>query len=365
MDVLTHKCPNCSGPLLFDAKNQTFHCEYCGSVFTETEIEAFEKKEQPVTENSETTETISQTETTNESSESSTETVDLFLCPSCGAEIVTDSTTAATYCYYCHNPVVLSGRISGKFLPESVLPFAIEKEAAVSQFLAWTKKKRFVPKDFFNQAQIEKLTGVYFPYWMVDAELDGDFDAEANSVSVWRVGDVEYTQTKKFAISRQGRMNFKEFIKNALSKNVTQKMVESVQPFAMDKAVPFKSQYLAGFQAEKRDIEFQEMAANVESELKTYGNNLLQDTISGYTTVYNKRSNITITSQNKHYVLLPVWIVTYRSSEQDKKIYYYAMNGQSGKVSGVLPIAKLKLALFAGGISLIVFLLALWGGYFL
>lgn len=34
-------------------------------------------------------------------------------------------------------------------------------------------------------------------------------------------------------------------------------MVEGVQPFLIDQAVPFKSQYLAGFQAEKRDIEYE------------------------------------------------------------------------------------------------------------
>ena len=67
--------------------------------------------------------------------------MELFLCPSCGAEIVTDATTAATYCYYCHNPVVLSGRLSGEFLPNKVLPFAIEKEEAIKQFLAETSEK--------------------------------------------------------------------------------------------------------------------------------------------------------------------------------------------------------------------------------
>ncbi len=37
----------------------------------------------------------------------------VYICPSCGAEVVTDATTAATFCYYCHNPVVLSEKLTG------------------------------------------------------------------------------------------------------------------------------------------------------------------------------------------------------------------------------------------------------------
>ena len=66
--------------------------------------------------------------------------MDLFLCPNCGAEIVTDATTAATYCYFCHNPVVLSGRLSGEFLPNKVLPFAIEKKKQPLNF--WNGHKK-------------------------------------------------------------------------------------------------------------------------------------------------------------------------------------------------------------------------------
>jgi len=151
--------------------------------------------------------------------------MELFLCPNCGAEIVTEATTAATYCYYCHNPVVLSGRLSGDFLPNKVLPFAVEKEEAIKQFLAWTKKKWFVPKAFFNQEQIDKLTGVYFPYWATDAELDGSLQANGTVVRIWRVGDIEYTETKQYAVHREGKLFFKELVKNALSKNTQQKMV--------------------------------------------------------------------------------------------------------------------------------------------
>lgn len=388
-DTFTHKCPNCGGPLLFDPKDQKFHCEYCLSVYTEDEVTAYESAQREAhlegnsTQTSEPELTFSAesqvaemspeekaafkeaSETDTMSEDTLEDAMELFDCPSCGAQIVTEATTAATYCYYCHNPVVLSGRLSGKFLPEKVLPFAIEKEAAVEKFLAWTKKKWFIPKDFFNKEQIDKMTGVYFPYWVVDAEIDGQMQGMGTTLRVWRVGDLEYTETKQFDVERQGKISFKELIKNALSKNVQQKMVEAVQPFVLDKAVSFKSHYLAGFQAEKRDIEYEAIQKAIQDELKDYSEALLRDTASGYTTLTKLRTDISLDREKNHYMLLPIWVVTYRSHEQSKKVYYYAMNGQTGKVSGILPVSYKRLGLFTFGIFATLLAIFLIGGWFI
>ncbi|EGP5584147.1 ATP-binding protein [Enterococcus faecium] len=392
MDVLTHKCPNCGGPLTFDPKDQKFHCEYCLNIYTEEEVSQYEQKQKEARmAGEESKEEPSPTEDftftaqeqladmneaerkavdeaggfsdTADESADNTAAMDLFLCPNCGAEIVTDATTAATYCYYCHNPVVLSGRLSGEFLPNKVLPFAVEKEEAINRFLTWTKKKWFVPKAFFNKDQIDKLTGVYFPYWATDAEVDGAMQANGTVIRIWRIGDIEYTETKQFAVSRAGKLSFKELVKNALSKNTQQKMVEGVQPFPLDKAIDFKSQYLAGFQAEKRDIEYEAIKSQIQSELKDYSEKLLKDTANGYTTLTGVRTSASITNEVNNYVLLPVWLVTYRSNDSSKKVYYYAMNGQTGKVSGVLPISQKKLGLTALGIFAGLAILFLIGGY--
>ena len=399
LDVLTHKCPNCGGPLPFDPKDQKFHCEYCLNVYTEAEVSQYEQtqkearnvdtkdqtqqKEGPKEDFTFTADeqldqmneaekkafeeaggfTDSSDQATPSKSADEETTMELFLCPSCGAEIVTDATTAATYCYYCHNPVVLSGRLSGKFLPNKVLPFAVEKEEAIEKFLAWTKKKWFIPKAFFNKEQIDKLTSVYFPYWATYATVDGSLQANGTVIRIWRVGDIEYTETKQFAVHRQGALSFKELVKNALSKNTQQKMVEAVQPFPLDKAIDFKSQYLAGFQAEKRDIEYEAIKSQVQGELQDYSEKLLRDTANGYTTLTNVHTSANITSEKNEYVLLPVWLVTYRSSDANKKVYYYAMNGQTGKVSGVLPISHKKLGLTAFGLFAVLAILFMIGGY--
>lgn len=383
MEVITHKCPNCGGPLTFHPDDQKFHCDYCLSIFTEQEVEDFEaqqeQKEKQQQKTSEQThvhstaaaddhqeaqaDTQAQAAEDGQTQDADEHAMELFICPSCGAEIVTDETTAATYCYYCHNPVVLSGRLSGKFRPEKVLPFAIEKKEAVNKFLDWTKKKWFIPKNFFNKSQIDKLTGVYFPYWAVDAKVNGTFSAKGTRVRIWQVGETEYTETKVYAIHRAGKINFKHLVKNALSKNTPQKMVKMVQPFDLDKSVDFKSQYLAGFQAEKRDIEIADLRAEINTDFKDYTKQIFRDTVNGYSTVTESRGSIDIQDMAEHYLLMPVWLVTYRSNDDSKKVYFYAMNGQTGEVSGILPISNQRLGLASLGIFALVLLIGLIVGY--
>jgi len=336
------------------------------SVFSEEEVSLFEENQKAARlQNKTVSQSETETATKEEAVDAQSESMSLFLCPSCGAEIVTDATTAATYCYFCHNPVVLSGRLSGKFLPDKVLPFAIEKEKATEEFLRWAQKKWFVPRDFFNKEQVEKLTGVYFPYWAIDAKAEGEISGTGTTIRVWRVGDIEYTETKQFDVLRKGKLLFNGLIKNALSKNIQQKMVEGVQPFALDKAVPFKNQYLAGFQAEKRDIEYPTIQKDIQQELADYGERLLNNSVSGYTSFSRRNRQFQLTEENNHYVLLPVWLVTYRSEDQSKKVFYYAMNGQTGKVRGVLPISYKRLGWASFGIFTLLSILFMIVGYFI
>ena len=116
----------------------------------------------------------------------------------------------------------------------------------------------------------------------------------------------------------------------------------------IDQAVPFKSQYLAGFQAENAILNMKQ-SKHVQQELQDYSESLLRDSASGYTTLTNVRTDISLDQENNHYMLLPIWLVTYRS-QNNQKVYYYAMNGQTGKVSGVLPISYTRLGLATLGI---------------
>ncbi len=348
MSVVTYKCPNCDGELTFDPQAQKFGCAYCLSDFTEAEVKALI----PATETEKKAEPAGEEETG----------AVYYTCPSCGAEIVVDETTAATDCFYCHNPVVLSGRLDGAYTPQKLIPFAFDKEEAKRRFLAWTKKKWFVPKAFFKAEQIEKLTGVYFPHWLVDCDVNAHMEATAEKVRVWRSGNTEYTETSHYRLVRTANIHFEDVVKTALRK-ADRELVESVQPYASQNLIPFTMAYLSGFQAEKRDIERQELQEEVTQDIHTFSAALLRDTMSDYTGVLPQEQRIRLLQENWEYTLLPVWTLTYKG--KNGETYYYALNGQNGNVFGRLPVSFGKLFAVATAIFAGVLFLGLLGGLLL
>ena len=248
MATVSMKCPNCGGELIFDPKSQKYKCEYCGSDFALDEISTEEVATQAVSEVVQEREGTSDNHTQQRTAGAEDAAV-LYTCPSCGAQIVTDQTTAATFCYYCHNPVLLSEQLSGAFHPDQIIPFEIDRKQAEEHFLDFVQKKKFVPNAFFQKNQIEKLTGIYFPYWVCDAEVEGSLTAEGNKVRVWVSGDEEFTETRIYRMEREGHVSLREITKHALKKT-DNLLAEGVLPYDFSKAAEFRMGYLSGFYAE-------------------------------------------------------------------------------------------------------------------
>lgn len=340
MAVISFKCPNCDGELIFDPATQKYKCEYCNSFFLQEELDAMRPAE---------------------GREQTAKEAVRYTCPSCDAEIITDVTTAATFCYYCHNPVVLGGKLAGEFLPNKVIPFDVTREAAEKAFLDYVGKKKFVPKAFFNKKQIESMTGVYFPYWLYDVELEGSMQGDARDIRVWRSGDIEYTQTKHYALKREGEVRLHNLTENALQK-ANARLANGVMPYDFERMKDFHMGYLSGFMAERRDIEQAAVQNKMQCEMRASAERLLRETITGYDAVSVQGSDFRPKKETWSYVLLPVWTITYRG--KDGKIYYYSMNGQTGKVCGELPVDRSKLALTSALAALAVLIIGLIGGFF-
>lgn len=346
MAAISYKCPNCGGDLRFDPKTQKFKCEYCISTFDEQTLQTASSGTQ---------------EGAADKKEQAAEGAVVYSCPSCGAEIITDETTAATFCYYCHNPVVLSGRLSGKYEPDLVIPFAVDKKEAVESFLSYVKKKRFVPKDFFCKEQIEKISGVYFPFWVYSCQAEGTWQGRGNRIRVYHRGDTEFTQTKIYDVVREAEFQLDDLTREALDKENRQ-LVEAVQPFRLEEAQAFSMGYLSGFQAEKRNLEQAELLPQMKAEAEKSAGQMLQSSISGYDSLWPEQTRVHIRAEAWKYLLLPVWVLTYRG--KDNRLYYYAMNGQTKKISGILPVSKKRMAELFFGIFFAVLLFLLTGGYF-
>ncbi len=347
MSTTVYQCPACGAGLSFHAEKQTFFCEFCLSQFSEGDLAA--------------TDAHAKAQQAEAQGEEFCEQMQEYQCPSCGAQIVCDTHTAADFCYYCHNPVILNGRLSGQKRPTKIIPFQYDKEAAQAKFLAFAKKKKFVPKGFFAKEQAEKIQGVYFPFWITDADTDCQGEGEATRVRTWSSGNYRYTETSYYRIYRGGQIHFEDIVTGALSDGDKQ-MLEGILPYPSDALQDFSMPYLSGFFAKKRDIEREMLTEEVRGRMLQYSMEILRRTVQNYTTVRMHPVQMQVKQSHWEYALLPVWILTY---SYRGKVYTYAMNGYTGKIYGELPLSYPKLTCMAASVfALAGTLITLIGGLF-
>ena len=140
-----------------------------------------------------------------------------YHCPSCGAEVIADCNTVADTCYYCHNPIVLSDKVTGVYKPSKVIPFKYSKDDAVEEFLRFAKKKKFIPRNYFTRDNLQTMSGVYYPYWVTDADTYSVLHATGKKVRTWTSGDYRYTETKTYAVERAGDIHFEDVSTSAIT----------------------------------------------------------------------------------------------------------------------------------------------------
>lgn len=194
-----------------------------------------------------------------------------------------------------------------------------------------TKGKKFLPKDFLSDSNIEKMTGVYFPYWYIDTQQDSHMTARGKKYRHWKSGDRRYTETSYYDLFRSGDVYIRNVFERALSA-ADREMLQCIHPYDLSEAQPFSMSYLSGFQAEKRDIEKSDIQMMVDQKIDEYCKEVLKGACSEYSgievTNYYDRTDI----ESWSYTLLPVWIITYKYKG---KIYPFAINGQTGKFTAV------------------------------
>ena len=338
--TVTYKCPNCDAGLIFDAEKQSFVCKFCISEFSEADLadtDAAKRSEKQESDDREFEEQINE-----------------YVCSSCGAEIVADKSTVADFCYYCHNPIVVSERVSGAHKPSKLVPFKFDREEAKNIFLRYAKKKWFVPNGYFSEEQSDKITGIYYPFWVVDADTDATMSAKGHRVRSWRQGNYRYTETSHYAVNRSGEIHFEDISASALSSE-DKEMLEGVLPYPADGHIDFSIPYLQGYIAKKRDLEREALAGEVRDRMNSYAETLLSNTVTGYTSVDGKNTSLNVKSCHWEYTLMPTWVLNYH---RKGKTYTYAMNGATGKIYGKLPVSIPKLSLLFGAVALVAWLIA-------
>lgn len=379
---MNYKCPACGAPIEFNPRLGKFKCGYCFTEHTEEALTAYLEKLQAKTAAADgsAADTAAdkegaapKAETENHGNaeknaasgagntrEKDRQTVKAYQCANCGAEVVAGDTSTAAFCYYCHSPVVITDRLQGDFKPDRIIPFKVDKKTAVQKFLEWAGKKKFTPKGFTSEMQQEKITGVYLPYWQADIDAKVDYHAVGVNVTRWSSGDRDYVKTDKYKIDRVGDIAVNNLQKLAFSK-IDESLLNTITPYDEAEMKNFSAGYLAGFFAEQYTENKEAVTPALMTQAKQTTAALIKESAS-CTNFESERDSTTYTVRAQRYVLLPSWILTYI---YHGKPYVFAVNGQTGKTCGELPLDKAKVALTSGLLGVVFGTLMFLGGMFI
>jgi len=345
--TLENRCPACRASISFNPKLGKWKCDYCGEEFTLEEMQKHtdnasgEKKNQKTSKNDNFDGYIS------------------YHCESCGAEIIADNETSATFCVYCGNTAILQSKLTGKFSPDLVIPFKKTKEEAIEAFKGLSKGRPLMPKDFNNEKNIEKIRGIYIPFWLFDINNTGDIEMDATNVKMWSVGNTHYTRTDYYKVIRGGSMDYSKVPVDG-STHFANDIMNTIEPFNYSELVPYNHAYLSGFYAEKYDQEPEQVFAEAADRSINSTKDYFKNDAKAYTTKTIVSNSLVATEKQRYYALLPVWMVNVKYKD---KMHIFAMNGETGEFIGDIPLDGLKTFIYFIVIFLIVFAVVLLASF--
>ena len=325
-----YKCPCCGGAIAFDSTIQKMKCPYCDTEFEMDALKGYDAELQ----DEETDSMEWETAAGGEWGEGETDGLRTYVCKSCGGEIVGDANTAATSCPFCDNPIVMMGQFSGSLKPDLVIPFKLDKKAAKEGLMKHLTGKRLLPKIFKDQNHIDEIKGVYVPFWLFDTDVDAKVRYKATKIRTWSDSDYNYTQTSYYMVHRGGSVGF-EYVPVDGSTKMADDLMESIEPFNCREAVDFQTAYLAGYLADKYDVTAEESIDRANERVKKSTEQAFAETVIGYDTVVAENTSVQFHGGKAKYALYPVWLL---NTTWNGNKYTFAMNGQTGKFVGDLPV---------------------------
>lgn len=326
--VTNYQCPACTGPLHFSSKENKLKCDYCGSVYEVSQIDAmFNKKVDSAKE---------EAENKQEANQEKWETTGLhsYTCSSCNAEIICDENTVATSCPYCANPTVIPSQFTGGRMPEYVIPFAFDNKQAKEALKNHYKKKKLLPDVFVKENHIEDIKGIYVPFWLYDGNADVEMSFSAEKKHTTRTQTEERITTEHYNCYREGNVSFRMVPVDA-SKKMDNDLMDSIEPFDYSKLVEYSPSYLPGYFAESYDESEQDCKPRSDLRVTNSSYAEIESTVTGYDSVARTASKIQINYTKITYAFMPVWLLSTKWKDQT---FMFSMNGQTGKFVGNLPV---------------------------
>jgi len=325
--IKTYKCPNCGAQMYFNAAKGALVCDHCGNTMTVQEAGIDDPE--------------LYTQAPDEGVDTDGDQVNEYSCPACGAKLVTDKETSATVCAFCGSGTLIPSRMSGDFKPNCIIPFKVEKKEAQKSLKEWAKSFKLTPTAFQSAAIMDKLTGIYVPFWLYSATATADLSAEGRQIEKTTTETEEITTTRYYEVERTVRNTYVGVPVDA-SEKMPDDAMSGLEPYNYDELTDFRMPYLSGFQAEKYNNPSEHYENTAWKAIEEDIIDAAEETIEGYDETGVKFSKADLAGKRHEFALLPVWSLAYKYGGKTYPVY---VNGQTGKIDGTLPLSKGKVAI--------------------
>jgi len=306
------RCPGCDSNMRFSPRHQALVCQACGRV-VDIPSDTSPPRSYPLAHLPATRE--AQEEWVGQQ---------LFHCQDCGATAAFSSRRGSLVCPFCGSSALLK-KPSGIPLipPQAVIPFKLDEEGAEQALRQWLGSVPLRPEDLVSRASVERLHGVYIPYWIFDGL----------ALVFWREGEVIQDTTEQYRNTAI-----------CASISLTTEMAQGVAPFDFDALVACRPAYLAGWPVEVYQIALADATSALRRRIRQRAANL-----------YGEIEMVRVIDTQWELALLPVYLGAYRYHGE---LYLFAVNGQTGRLFGQSPKDRRPVRLLMASIVLVVILAA-------
>ena len=327
-----YNCKNCGAELYWDSNAECLKCEYCDHEYQVSEFETMQEAKK------DTSEPESADEYAKATDDSDSVELVVYKCSHCGAEIVTAKSTVATTCAYCGRAISMTDKLVDDFRPDVVIPFLIDEEKAREIYRDYTRKSRLTPKDFKTENIIKKMKGIFVPFWLHSFAIDSSTEVYGENTMSSRRGDDKIIHHHMYQVSLDTRGTFVNIPTDAL-KNLDNAMMDALEPFDYEKLEPFNPAYMAGFYAEEYGEDDKATITRATTRAQQTIDSEIFHAAGAYGIKRVQRSDSDLVNVESKYAMLPVWLL---NVEYKKKDYLFAINGETGKIVGKIPMSWKK-----------------------
>lgn len=279
-------------------------------------------------------------------------------CQSCQAVSVFDPGRAGQNCDFCGSPALLDYQeIKAPIRPQGVLPFKVDAGTVREQMRNWFRGRWFAPSNLGVKALVDRLHGVYIPYWTFDAQAVCPWEAEAGH---YYYSSETYRDNKGNQQTRQVRHVRWEPASGLVehffddepvpgTKGLRHDLLKQIEPFATAELAAYDTAFLSGFVVEHYQTVLLEAAAKAEESMTAQLRQIAAAQVPG-DTQRNLEIHPSFSARTFKHVLVPVWVLSFTYGA---KIYQVLVNGYSGTIAGDYPKSAWKI-FFATVVVLIV-----------